>query len=205
MKLTTLDDLLLDQIKDIYFAEKHLTKALPKLARAAESDELKRAFTDHLKETQQHVVRLERVFKMLGAVPKAKRCPAIIELIEEGGEMIDEDANPEVRDAGLIAAAQRVEHYEIAAYGCARAFAKRLGLQNVADILTQTIEEEGNADKALTAIAEGRVNDAAASAADDGELRASPRSTARSAVPRPRASARRAPSRRSGRLAGASA
>lgn len=161
MKLTNLNDLLVEQLRDIYFAEKHITKALPKLAKASSSVELKQAFTDHLEETRQHVSRLEQVFELLNQPVKAKRCPAIIGLIEEGGEMVDEKAEPDVRDAGLIAAAQRVEHYEIAAYGCARAFARRLGLDEIADILTQTIDEEGACDQKLTELAENRVNAAA--------------------------------------------
>lgn len=174
MKLANLNDLLVDQIRDIYFAEKHLTKALPKMARAATSDDLKEAFNHHLDETRNHVTRLEQVFEMLDQAPKAKRCPAIIGLVEEGGEMIDENADPEVRDAGLIAAAQRVEHYEIAAYGCARAFAKRLGLDDVAEILSQTIEEEGAADHKLTELAEGHINDDAVAAAHNGSQRVTP-------------------------------
>lgn len=186
MSLTTLHDLLVDQLRDIYFAEKHLTKALPKLARAAQSRELKSAFEDHLEETKEHVVRVEQVFEMLGVSPKAKRCPAIIGLVEEGGEMIAEDADPEVRDAGLIAAAQRVEHYEIAAYGCARAFARRLGLSNVERVLGRTIDEEGACDKKLTRLAEGGINRAAISP-DDSSSAPATRSRVRGTASRRRA------------------
>lgn len=181
MALTTLHDLLVDQIKDIYFAEKHLTKALPKMARAATDPDLKAAFQDHLAETRVHVERLEQVFGLLDLPPKAKRCPAMLGLVEEGGEMIDEDADPEVRDAGLIAAAQRVEHYEIAAYGCARAFAKRLGLAEIARILTATIEEEGACDKTLTKLAEGGINTAAVD--PESEVEAKPVARGRRAQP----------------------
>lgn len=167
MSLSTLNDLLIDQLRDIYFAEKHLTKALPKMAKAANHPELRAAFENHLEETRGHVERLESVFEMLETPARAKRCPAMLGLIEEGSEMINEDAEPDVKDAGLIAAAQRVEHYEIAAYGCARAFAKRLGLRDIERVLTQTIEEEGACDQALTRLAEGHVNTAAMNAGNE--------------------------------------
>lgn len=171
MKLNTLEDLLLQQVKDLYYAEKQLTKAIPKMAKAAQSVELKSALEDHLKETREHVSRLEEVFGLMGVAAKPQRCAAMDGIIEEGSEMIDADGDPDVIDAGLIAAAQRVEHYEIAGYGCARAFAQRLGMTEVVELLTSTLEEEGAADKTLTQLAESEVNDSAAngSGQQDGE------------------------------------
>ena len=157
-ELTTLDDLLLEQLKDLYNAEKQLTKALPKMAKAASNAELKKAFQTHLAQTEGHVERLEQVFESLGEKAKGKLCHAMKGLIEEGQEAIKEDATPEVKDAALIAAAQRVEHYEMAGYGAARAHAMQLGLQDVARTLQQTLDEEGEADKKLTALALSHVN-----------------------------------------------
>jgi len=161
MKLKNLRDVLIHQVKDIYFAEKQLVKALPKMERAASNPDLKEAFANHAEETQNHVNRLEEVFSLLGIPPKGEKCPAILGLIEEASEIITEDHEPEAGDAAIIASAQRVEHYEIAAYGCARAFAKRLGLSEIVTLLTATIEEEGAADQGLTALAEGGINDSA--------------------------------------------
>src|SRR5262245_6177825 len=153
MKLQNLRDLYLEQLEDIYDAERQLVKALPKMAKAAESSRLKDAFTNHLKQTELHVSRLEEVFGYLNAKPRGKTCKAMKGLIEEGEDLMKEDAAPEVKDAGLITSAQRVEHYEMAAYGGLRTFAQQLGQLKAADILQRTLDEEGTADKLLTQIA----------------------------------------------------
>ena len=158
MKLNTLEDLLVDQLKDLYNAENQLVKALPKMAKAAFSEDLKQAFEGHLEETKGHVERLEKVFELLGLKARGKTCEAMKGLVKEGGEMISEDAEDSVKDAGLIAAAQRVEHYEIAGYGCVRTFARQLGHDEAARLLEETLNEEKGADEKLTAIAEGMVN-----------------------------------------------
>ena len=153
MSLDNLKDLLTEQLQDIYYAEKQLVKALPKMAKAANTPELVTAFTDHLEQTKEHVARLERAFEAMGVTAKAKKCPAIEGLIEEASEMIEEEGEPSVLDAGLIASAQRVEHYEIAAYGNARAFAEALGNHDVVAILDETLGEEHAADELLGSIA----------------------------------------------------
>jgi ferritin-like metal-binding protein YciE len=160
MKQDGFHKLYIEELKDLYSAETQLTKALPKMAKAASSDDLRRAMEQHLKETEGHVQRLEQIFEKLERSPRGKRCKGMAGLIEEGSELLKEkdDLEAEVLDAGLIAAAQRVEHYEIAAYGTARTFAQRLGHQEVAQLLQQTLDEEYATDKKLTAIAEGGVN-----------------------------------------------
>lgn len=158
MGLENLMDLYIDQLKDLYNAEHQLTTALPKMSKAASSPQLKKAFDEHLEETKVHVERLEQVFEKLGRGPKGKTCKAMKGLIEEGGEMIKEDAEPSVKDAGLIAAAQRVEHYEIAGYGCVCTWAKMLGQDEAAKLLQKTLDEEGKADKKLTELAEKLIN-----------------------------------------------
>lgn len=158
----SLDDLFYDQLKDLYDAEQRLTDALPKMADAASSNELQQAFRQHLSETEHHVDRLERVFEMIGKDADRKTCDAMKGLISEGEEVLDADGDREVRDAALIAAAQRVEHYEIAAYGTARNFAQRLGRDDVARLLQETLDEEGSADKRLTGLAESQINPRAA-------------------------------------------
>ena len=165
MKIENLDDLFLAEIEDLYDCEKRLTKALPKMAKASTSPELRKAFETHLEETQGHVERLERVFNEIGKKPKAVPCEAITGLIEEGEEMIGNTEQSPVRDAGIIAAANRVEHYEIAAYGAARTFAETLGLSSAVSLLDQTLEEEKKADQKLTKIAETKVNQDAMRAA----------------------------------------
>jgi ferritin-like metal-binding protein YciE len=150
----SLEDLFVEQIEDLYDAETRLTKALPKMAKAAELKELKDAFNKHLRETEVHVERLERIFKQLGREPRREACDGIKGLISEGGEMISAGGDGTVRDAGLIAAAQRVEHYEIAGYGTARAIAESLGHDDAARLLQATLDEEGDTDKKLTQIAE---------------------------------------------------
>lgn len=157
-KLETMDDLFLDQIKDLYDAEKRLVDALPKMAEAASSPELKNAFESHLTETRGQVERLERVFQTLGKDPSRETCDAMKGLISEGESIVNANGDAAIKDAALIAAAQRVEHYEMAGYGSARSFANQLGRSDVAQILQETLDEEGAADQKLTAIAEGGVN-----------------------------------------------
>lgn len=163
----TLHEMLVDEIKDLYHAEKQLIKALPKLAKAASHDELREAFEAHLEETQEHVVRLEEVFEALGEKVKAKNCPGMAGIIEEGSEKIQEQESGSVLDAVLIAAAQRAEHYEIGAYGTCAEWARLMGHSEVVALLEQTLREEKAADKTLTALAEGGVN--ASAVAEHGE------------------------------------
>ena len=157
-QLDSLECLLVDQLQDLYDAEQRLTKALPKVAAAAEDSALKKLVSDHLKETQGHVTRLEQAFRSIGKEPKAKTCEAMKGLVAEGDEMIGASGDPTVKDAALIATAQRVEHYEIAAYGCARTFAQRLGHTEAARLLQETLDEEKAADQKLTQLAERDVN-----------------------------------------------
>lgn len=157
-KMATLEDLYTDMLKDIYSAEKQLVKALPKLAKNAQSPDLKKAFQEHLKQTEGHVERIERIFSDMEGSPRGKKCVGMEGLIEEGNEIMQEDAEPDVLDAGLIAAAQKVEHYEISSYGTARAWAERLGYDKAARLLQQTLEEESMANEKLTQIAESHVN-----------------------------------------------
>jgi ferritin-like metal-binding protein YciE len=157
----TLRDLYLNELRDLYSAETQLLEALPKMADAASSSELKEAFTAHLTETEGHVSRLEEIFEALGEEPSGETCKAMEGLIEEGEDYVKASGDKQVRDAGLIGAAQRVEHYEIAGYGTARTLATRLGESETADSLQATLEEEEEADRKLTAIAESDVNPAA--------------------------------------------
>jgi ferritin-like metal-binding protein YciE len=161
LELNSFEDLFVSQIEDLYDAEKRLTTALPKMAAAANDPQLRAAFTNHLKETQVQVERLEQVFQQIGREAKAEACQAMKGLVEEGAQVIDAKGDPAVKDAALIAAAQRVEHYEMAGYGTARAFAQRLGHTNAVRLLSQTYEEEFAADKKLSQIAEASVNPAA--------------------------------------------
>jgi ferritin-like metal-binding protein YciE len=154
MELASLQDLLVDELKDLYSAENQLLKAIPKMAKAATSKDLKAGFERHLKQTHGHVERLEQVCEELDVSPKGKTCKAMEGLVKEGGEVIKEDMEPEVKDAALIAAAQRVEHYEMAGYGCVRTYAKLLGHDKAVRLLQQTLDEEGDTDKALTKLAE---------------------------------------------------
>jgi len=161
MAIKSMDDLFLEEIKDLYDAEKQLVKALPKMAKAADSEELRQGFQEHLDQTKGHVDRLEKVFDMMGKKASGKKCEAMQGLIEEGSDVIDEiDASP-LRDAALIAAAQKVEHYEIAAYGSCRTFAEVLGRSDAAELLEQTLEEEKSTDEKLTELAEGMINEEA--------------------------------------------
>lgn len=158
MKLKTLDDLLIDELKDLYSAENQLVKALPKMAKAANSKKLSKAFTKHLEQTRGQVERLDEIFESLEASPRGKKCKAMEGLIAEGKELIEEDADPNVKDAALIGAAQRVEHYEIAAYGTARTLAALLGHDDVAKLLQETLDEEAETDRNLTELAETEIN-----------------------------------------------
>ena len=167
MKLKTLQDLYVDQLKDLYNAENQLLKALPKMAKAATAPELATAFTEHLEETKGQIESLETIFTELEISPKGKTCKAMAGLLEEGAEAISEDADPCVKDAALIAAAQRVEHYEMAGYGCVRTFARLLGHDEAADLLQTTLDEEGSTDKKLTDLAESVINVEAVSPASD--------------------------------------
>jgi ferritin-like metal-binding protein YciE len=158
MKLDSLQKLYVEELRDLYSAENQILKALPKMAKAASSPELKQAFEEHLEQTKGQVDRLERIFEKLGKSPKGKKCKAMEGLVEEGAELMKEDADPAVLDAGLIAAAQRVEHYEIAGYGTVRTYANMLEDQDAADLLQETLDEEGETDKKLTSLAESLIN-----------------------------------------------
>lgn len=164
MSLDSLEKLFIEELRDIYNAEKQLTRALPRMAKAAESPELRAAFTVHTKETEGQIKRLERVFKEVGQAVRGKRCKGMEGLIEEGKEKMEEEGEPQVLDAALIASAQKVEHYEIAAYGCLRTYAELLGYTEAAQLLQQTLEEEEATDKKLNELAEGGINESAATA-----------------------------------------
>ncbi len=158
MKITTLDQLLEDELKDIYSAETQLIKALPKLAKAAESNDLRTAFEKHLEQTRVHAQRIEQICNDLKVQPRGKKCVGMEGVIKEGEEVLQGDMEPEPKQAALIGAAQRAEHYEIAAYGTARAHARQLGYLKAVDLLGQTLEEEKETDQKLTKLAENRVN-----------------------------------------------
>lgn len=158
MKLDTLKKLYVEELRDVYNAENQLLKALPKMAKGASSDELKQAFEDHLEQTRGHVERLEEIFEGLDEKASGKTCKAMKGLIEEGSEILKEEGEESVLDAGIIAAAQKVEHYEIATYGTLRTWANLLGEDEAADLLQQTLDEEGEADKHLNELAEEIVN-----------------------------------------------
>lgn len=158
MELNTLQDLFLDTLKDTYDAEHQITKALPKMAKAAHNPELKKGFETHLKQTEEHIKRLEQVFEGMGKKAARKTCAGMKGLLEEGSELIKEDAEPEVLDAGLIAAAQKVEHYEISAYGTLSAYANQLGDNKSMKLFQQTLDEEKQTDQKLTKLAESSVN-----------------------------------------------
>jgi len=161
MKIENMEELFLQQIEDLYDAEKRLVKALPKMAAASTSTNLRQAFESHLLETEGHVNRLETVFRLLNKDAKAETCDAMKGLVSEGEDMVSHIDQSPLRDAGLIASANRVEHYEIAAYGSARTFAETLGLNQAAALLEQTLQEEKKADLKLTELAESMVNDEA--------------------------------------------
>jgi ferritin-like metal-binding protein YciE len=157
-EFNSFQDLFVEQIRDLYDAEQRLTEALPKMASAAGNTQLRQAIESHLTETQGHVTRLEQIFREINVEPERQTCQAMKGLVSEGEEMIKAKGDPDVKDAALIAAAQRVEHYEISAYGTARAFARRLGLTQAANLLQQTLNEEKAADEKLNTIAESSVN-----------------------------------------------
>ena len=167
MALNSLRELWIEEMRDLYNAENQLLKALPKMAKKASSSALTQAFESHLQETETHVERLEQIFDALGEKPSGKVCKAMKGLVEEGSEMIKEKGAASVIDAGLIAAAQRVEHYEMAGYGVARTFASILGEDEAQDLLQETLDEEGAADEKLTEIAESTVNPDAEDEDDD--------------------------------------
>ena len=154
MKVESLRDLYLEQLRDLYNAEQQLIKALPKMAKGSSSEELRAAFEDHLGQTKQHAQRIETIFEQMGEKVSGKKCKAMEGLVKEGGEVLEEDMENGIKDAAIIAAAQRVEHYEIAGYGCVHAYATRLGEDNAASLLAQTLDEEKKADVLLNGIAE---------------------------------------------------
>jgi ferritin-like metal-binding protein YciE len=160
-----LDELFHDTLKDIYFAEKKILAALPKMAKAAQNDDLKAAFEKHEAETEEQVSRLEQVFEQIEAKPQGKNCPAIVGIIEEGQEIMKEYKGSPALDAGLLSAAQAVEHYEISRYGTLRTWAEELGLSQAVELLDKTLEEEKATDQALTELAETCVNQEAEAAA----------------------------------------
>jgi ferritin-like metal-binding protein YciE len=167
MAAQTLEDMLVETLRDTFDAEKQLIKALPKMAKAANSDELRAAFEEHLEVTKGQVARLEKVFEELGVAARGKHCVAMEGLIEEGKELIEEDHDPEVRDAGLIAAAQKVEHYEIAAYGTLRTWAEMLGHSKAAELLQESLAEEAETDEKLSQLAMTSVNVEAEDGSDE--------------------------------------
>ncbi|MCB0324740.1 MAG: ferritin-like domain-containing protein [Bdellovibrionales bacterium] len=160
MATQDLQQALVEEIRDLYSAEKQITKALPKLIKQAEDEELKNALNEHLEVTKNQVERLEQVFSELGMKPRAKSCEAMKGIVSEGEDLAEKDAEPAVKDAMLIAAAQKVEHYEIGSYGTACAWAETLGLDSISELLQETLEEERQADKELSKIAK-RINKAA--------------------------------------------
>ena len=169
MSLGSMNDLFVNELKDVYNAEKQIVKALPRMAKAASSDDLRDAFTKHLRETEGHVRRLEQIFKSLDLAPRGKTCKGMAGLLEEGKEILEEGGAAEVIDAAIISAAQRVEHYEIAAYGCLRTYAQLLGNTDADRLLQQTLAEEEATDKALTALGEGGINQAALAVGADSD------------------------------------
>ncbi|HEV7365986.1 MAG TPA: ferritin-like domain-containing protein [Gemmatimonadales bacterium] len=162
MSLDSLDKLFLEELRDMYNGEKQITRALPKMAKAAENPELQQAFTKHLKETEGQIQRLEKIFQQLGEAVRGKTCKGLQGILEEGKEMMEEDGEEAVLDAALISAAQKVEHYEIASYGCLRTYAQLLGHDEVVRLLEQNLAEEEAADKKLTQLGESGINEAAA-------------------------------------------
>jgi ferritin-like metal-binding protein YciE len=171
-KLNSLDDLLVHELQDIYNAESQILKALPKMIKAASHPELQSAFEEHLEQTEGQVERLDQVFKLLGVPAKGRKCEGMAGLIEEGKKVMEQDAEPSVMDAALIAAAQKVEHYEIASYGCVCTYAEMLGYDQVHDLLGQNLEEEETTDEKLTDLAESVIN-IEAEEAEDAEEEAS--------------------------------
>jgi ferritin-like metal-binding protein YciE len=169
MSLDSLEKLFVEEVRDIYNGEKQLLRALPRMAKAAESADLSQAFTKHLRETEGHVQRLEKILRDLGQAVRGKQCKGMEGLIEEGKEKLEEEGEGAVVDAALIASAQKVEHYEIATYGCLRTYAQLLGYNQAVKLLEQTLAEEEAADKKLTQLGEGGINEAAAAAGAESE------------------------------------
>jgi ferritin-like metal-binding protein YciE len=196
MQKTTLHELYIDELRDLYSAETQLVKALPKMAKAASNPDLKAGFEEHLRQTTEHVSRLEEIFDELGEKPTGKKCVGMEGLIKEGAEAIDEDYSDEVRDAALIGAAQRVEHYEMAAYGTAKAFAELMGHTDQVSLLDQTLQEETETDEKLTELSadvnaqanEGSSEDESAEVedddAEDAEQMAAPKNKGAAAAPK---------------------
>jgi ferritin-like metal-binding protein YciE len=172
MKSNRLKHLYVEELKDLYSAENQLVKAIPKMAKASTSPDLRAGFEEHLGQTREHVARLERIFKALGETPTGKKCKGMEGLITEGAEMIEEDPAPEELDAGLISAAQRVEHYEMAGYGCVATYAKLLGEDEAESLLRETLEEERATDKKLTQLS-GDINVEAANSTEPAPAAAS--------------------------------
>ncbi|HEX5809066.1 MAG TPA: ferritin-like domain-containing protein [Anaerolineales bacterium] len=158
MKTGTLEDLLTDELKDLYSAENQILKALPKMAKSAQSEELRKAFEQHLEQTKEQVRRIEQICEDMSVSPRGKKCVGMEGLIEEGKEVMQEDLDADTMDAGLIGAAQKVEHYEMAAYGTASAHARQLGLERAAKLLDKTLEEEKTTDEKLTKLAQNQIN-----------------------------------------------
>jgi ferritin-like metal-binding protein YciE len=179
-RLKSLQDLYVNELKDLYSAENQILKALPKMAQAASSPQLQQAFQEHLQQTHTQVDRLDRIFSRLGQRATGKKCEGVAGLIEEGKELMQMDVDEQVMDAGLIVAAQKVEHYEMAGYGSVRTFARLLGEHEAAQLLQQTLDEEGATDKKLTALAEGMVNQEAADQGMNGGSRSSEARSSRS-------------------------
>ena len=169
MELQSLRDLYIDELKDLYSAEKQLVKALPKMAKNATNPDLKKAFNNHLAQTEEHVSRLEQIFESLEASPRGKKCVGMEGLIEEASEMLEEDAEEDVLDAGLISKAQHVEHYEMAGYGTVRRFAQILGETEHVELLEQTLNEEKEADQLLTQLADSSINVEAAAGEEESD------------------------------------
>ena len=164
MEMESLQELLIEEMRDIYNAETQLTKAMPKMAKKASNPQLKKAFETHLRETENQIQRLQKIFDKLGKKPTGKKCAAMTGLIEEGKEMMGEDMEEDTMDAALISIAQKIEHYEIASYGTVRTWAQVLGDEQTAKLLQQTLDEEGKTDKLLTELAESSINIEAAQA-----------------------------------------
>jgi ferritin-like metal-binding protein YciE len=167
MKLDSVENLFVHELKDLLSAEKQLVKALPKMAKGAASEALKEAIEDHLEQTKVHVERLEQVFEDLGKAARAEHCKAMEGLLTEGAQLLEEEGEPMVKDAALIGAAQRVEHYEISAYGTCRTLAELLGQRNAVKLLQQTLDEEKETDEKLTELAMSEVNVQASQAAEE--------------------------------------
>jgi len=179
MQENQLKELYVEELKDLYSAENQLVKAIPKMAKAATSEDLRAGFEEHLEQTKEHVARLERIFKALGESPKGKTCKGMQGLISEGSEMIEKDPEPEMLDAGLISAAQRVEHYEMAGYGCVATYAELLGENEAAQLLRTTLEEERETDEKLTELSKEINVEAAEAGAEGGKKQALKSRTAR--------------------------